>query len=118
MNLKKLHFLDISIFALALLFCAVAFFTDYYSSELLSVGSLTFFYFFLQVIVDRFSKCPSAGITCIALTDLSPEGEIEFAEEPTDAKAAGGVFIKFGQKCVITDFKRHIYERCLSCSAS
>lgn len=111
MSSKRVHKLDVAVFIIAILLCLLAFFVSTYKNQLFAAGGLLLFYFFLQFADVSLSKSPSAGTICVALADLSPEGKIEFAEEPTDAKAAERCFIKSGQKCVITDFKRGLFTK-------
>lgn len=69
------------------------------------------FYFFFQVADEKLSKSPSVGEMCHALTDLNPEGKINYADREADAKAEEGFSIKTGQTCVITNFKRGVFTK-------
>ena len=82
---------------------------DSHRSFLISLAGFLTFLTLIHLGDFLFSKSPAAGTICIALTDLNPEGQIEFAERPTDAKADKGYSIKSGQECVIIDFKRGLF---------
>jgi membrane-bound ClpP family serine protease len=109
--MKKLDKSIVGLAALIIILFMAAWIFDSYRGHLVSVAGFLTFLTIVHLADYLFSKSPSVGTICVALTDLSPEGKIEYAEEPTDARAAKGYMIKSGQECEIIDLKKGIFAK-------